>query len=87
VLLPRSRANGIGVFRILFGIDWLIDAQFKWRSGFINDMSSFLSGALTGQPVAVRSWIHFWIDVVDVNPVAFAYLVVRRVGQVVVRKT
>lgn len=75
MLLSQSRANGIGVLRILFGIVWLVDAQFKWRPEFINDMSNFLSGALTGQPAAVQSWIHFWIDVVNVNPVAFAYLV------------
>jgi len=50
MLLTKFRANGIGIVRILFGIVWLIDAQFKWRPGFINDMSSYLSGALTGQP-------------------------------------
>ena len=73
--LSQLRANGIGVLRILFGVVWLIDAQFKWRPGFINDMASFLSGALTDQPAAVQDWIYFWIDVVNVNPVIFAYLV------------
>lgn len=71
----RSRANGFGIIRILFGLAWLVDAQFKWRSPFINDFASYLSGALTNQPPLVQAWIHFWIDVVNVNPTAFAYLV------------
>jgi len=44
------RENGIGVVRILFGGAWLMGAQFKWRPAFIDDLSSYLSGALTGQP-------------------------------------
>ena len=75
MLVPQPRAKGIGIIRILFGVIWLIDAQFKWRPGFINDMSSYLSGALTGQPTLVKAWINFWIEVVSVDPVAFAYFV------------
>ena len=75
MLLSSARANGIGIARILFGVVWLIDAQFKWRPAFINDMASFLSSAVAGQPSVVQEWINFWINVVNVNPVAFAYLV------------
>ncbi|AQS50236.1 hypothetical protein BMG03_20235 (plasmid) [Thioclava nitratireducens] len=67
--------NAVGAVRILFGLVWAIDAQFKWRPGFINDFASYLTGALDKQPALVRDWIHFWIDVVNVNPTAFAYLV------------
>ena len=38
-------------------------------------MAGFLSGAVAGQPTLVQEWINFWINVVNVNPVAFAYLV------------
>ncbi len=65
----------IGLLRIAFGLVWLIDAQFKWRPAFVDHLASYLSGALPGQPVAIQTWIHLWIDVVNVNPVAFAYLV------------
>lgn len=65
----------VGVIRILFGIVWLIDAQFKWRPAFVNDMATYLMGAMPGQPLAVKAWIGFWVDVVNVNPVAFAYFV------------
>lgn len=67
--------NAVGIIRILFGIVWLIDAQFKWRPAFINDMATYLMGAMPGQPPAVQAWIGFWVDVVNVNPVAFAYFV------------
>jgi len=67
--------NTIGLIRILFGIVWLIDAQFKWRPAFVNDMATYLMGAMPGQPPAVQAWIGFWVDVVNVNPVAFAYFV------------
>lgn len=69
------RGNGFGIVRILFGMVWLIDAQFKWRPAFISEFSGYLSGALTNQPPPVQNWIHFWINVVNVNPVVFAYLV------------
>jgi len=65
----------IGLLRIAFGLVWLIDAQFKWRPAFVDHLASYLSGALPGQPAIVQGWIHLWIDVVNVNPVAFAYLV------------
>lgn len=65
----------IGMLRVAFGLVWLIDAQFKWRPAFVDHLASYLSGALPGQPAAIQAWIHLWIDVVNVNPVAFAYLV------------
>ena len=65
----------VGGIRIVFGVIWLIDAQFKWRPSFIQDFVSFLTGALDRQPALIRAWIELWIDVVNVNPVAFAYFV------------
>lgn len=67
--------KAVGTIRILFGIVWLIDAQFKWRPAFVNDMANYLMGAMPGQPPAVQAWIGFWVDVVNMNPVAFAYFV------------
>lgn len=68
-------ASSVGVIRILFGLVWLIDAQFKWRPSFLHDFTSYLTGALDGQSALVRGWIHLWIDVVNVNPLVFAYVV------------
>jgi thiosulfate dehydrogenase (quinone) large subunit len=72
---PTNRANQIAVVRILFGVVWLIDAQFKWRPAFIEGLATYLAGALPGQPVPVQSWIHFWMQVVKIDPTLFAYFV------------
>lgn len=70
-----ARLNAVGVIRILFGIVWGIDAQFKWRPDFFLNFVSYLSGAQEGQPALVKDWIGLWIDVVNIDPVAFAYVV------------
>lgn len=73
--LSHARWTLIGLVRIVFGIVWLIDAQFKWRPAFIDGMASYLTGALTGQPAAVQVWIRFWVDIVNINPTFFAIFV------------
>lgn len=69
------RKNGLGLVRISFGIVWGIDAYFKWQPSFVSGISSYLTGALSGQPALVQEWIKFWIEIVQVNPVFFAHLV------------
>ena len=69
------RQNGLGVLRIVFGIAWAIDAQFKWQPAFQNGFAGYLSSALDGQPSAVKSWIGFWINIVKVDPHVFALIV------------
>jgi len=75
VRLNKWRANGIGTMRILFGAIWAIDAQFKWRPSFIDNLVSYLTGGQDGQPLLVKEWISLWIDVVKIDPTIFAYLV------------
>ena len=70
-----ARHRAIGVVRILFGIVWAIDAQFKWRPDFLNHFVSYLTGAQQGQSAAVQTWIGLWINAVNVNPVVFAHVV------------
>ncbi len=70
-----NRLRAIGIVRILFGLIWLIDAQFKWRPAFVDGLVSYLSGALPGQPEAVQTWIHFWMQIVKIDPTMFAYFV------------
>ncbi len=73
--MEKWRTNGFGLVRILFGVVWGIDAYFKWQPSFVLDFSSYLTGALSGQPALVHVWIKFWIEIVQVDPVFFAYLV------------
>lgn len=75
VRLTKWRANGIGTMRILFGVIWAIDAQFKWRPSFVDNFVSYLTGGLDGQPLLVKQWISLWIDVIKIDPTTFAYLV------------
>ena len=70
-----NRNHAIGVMRILFGIVWAIDAQFKWRADFLNNFVSYLTGAQKGQPAIVKGWINLWINVINVNPYVFAHAV------------
>jgi thiosulfate dehydrogenase [quinone] large subunit len=70
--LATWRLKGIGVLRIIFGVVWGIDAWFKWQPDFINNFTSYVSGAQAGQPGVIHGWINFWVNVVNVNPQAFA---------------
>jgi thiosulfate dehydrogenase (quinone) large subunit len=67
------RLKGIGILRIIFGVVWGIDAWFKWQPDFINNFSSYLTGAQDGQPAFVKGWINFWINIVAVDPHVFAH--------------
>lgn len=69
------RAQAFAVLRIVFGIVWAIDAQFKWRPAFQSGFVSYLTGALDGQPPAVKLWINFWVKIIKVNPHVFGIIV------------
>lgn len=71
--LIHWRQKGVGVLRIVFGIVWGIDAWFKWQPDFQNNVVSYLTKALNGQPSAIHVWITFWIQVVKVNPPLIAH--------------
>jgi nitrite reductase (NO-forming) len=43
-------------FRIAFGVVWLIDAGFKWQSGFAHGFGDMINSAAQGQP----SWLHWF---------------------------
>jgi uncharacterized membrane protein YphA (DoxX/SURF4 family) len=69
------RLKGIGILRILFGVVWGVDAWFKWQPDFINNFTSYLTGAQDGQPAFIQGWINFWINIVKVDPHVFAHAV------------
>jgi uncharacterized membrane protein YphA (DoxX/SURF4 family) len=81
VLLPEQhlvapwRDQAFGVLRIIFGIAWAIDAQFKWQPAFQSAFATYLTGALDGQPPLVKAWIQFWVDIINVNPHVFGIIV------------
>ena len=69
------RNKGIGILRIVFGLIWALDAWFKWQPGFIDQFTTYLTGALDGQPAAVQAWINFWINIIKVDPHIFAHTI------------
>lgn len=69
------RLKGFGVLRIVFGVVWGIDAWFKWQPDFINNFTTYLSGAQDGQPWLIHHWIGFWINTAGIDPTFFAYAV------------
>jgi uncharacterized membrane protein YphA (DoxX/SURF4 family) len=73
--LTSWRLRGIAVLRIAFGSVWAIDAWFKWRPGFSDNFTGYLTKALDGQPPAVTAWLNFWIHIVGLNPHLFAFIV------------
>lgn len=74
MVLSPWRAKGIAILRIVFGIVWAVDAWFKWQPSFIDNLTSYLTGALPGQSPQIRAWIHFWHDIVGIEPRLFGYL-------------
>jgi thiosulfate dehydrogenase (quinone) large subunit len=74
MVLSPWRAKGIAILRIVFGIVWAVDAWFKWQPSFIDNLTSYLTGALPGQSPQIRAWIHFWHHVVGIDPKLFGYL-------------
>jgi len=72
-LMAQWRLNGIGLLRILFGIVWGIDAWFKWQPDFVNNFTTYLTGAQDGQPWPIHHWIGFWVNTVGIDPTFFAY--------------
>jgi len=71
--MAQWRLNGIGLLRILFGIVWGIDAWFKWQPDFVNNFTTYLTGAQDGQPWPIHHWIVFWTNTVGIDPTFFAY--------------
>jgi nitrite reductase (NO-forming) len=48
--------------RIAFGVIWLIDATLKWLPGFRHDYMSTIMGTRDGQPLWLRWWFDFWVN-------------------------
>lgn len=74
-MIETFKDKGFGLLRIVFGIIWLIDAYFKWSPYFISSFTTYLQNGAQNQSPLVTTWIHFWINVVNINPHFFAIVV------------
>jgi thiosulfate dehydrogenase [quinone] large subunit len=71
----NRQSSAIALLRITFGIVWAIDAQFKWRLAFASNFTSYIQGAMDGQPAFIQAWLNFWVNLVISNPMLIARLV------------
>jgi uncharacterized membrane protein YphA (DoxX/SURF4 family) len=73
--LAHARANcrAADLFRIGFGLIWVIDAAFKWQSGFHRSFMGMVMGEGQGQPGWMHGWFQFWINFQHPAPHFFAY--------------
>ena len=74
-IVQRIRANcrPKDVFRVAFGLIWLIDAALKWEPAFRTGLTSMVREAAQGQPAWLHGWFHFWINTVASNSGFYAY--------------
>jgi uncharacterized membrane protein YphA (DoxX/SURF4 family) len=74
-VLAHARANcrAADLFRIGFGLIWVIDAAFKWQSGFRRSFMGMVMGLGQGQPGWMHGWFQFWVDFQHPHAMFFAY--------------
>jgi uncharacterized membrane protein YphA (DoxX/SURF4 family) len=69
----RAHCRPKDVFRIAFGLIWLIDAGLQWEPAFRSGFTGMLREAARGQPGWLHGWFHLWIKLVVPNSGFFAY--------------
>ena len=66
---PRSAT----LFRIMFGLVWLIDATLKWLPGFRAGFAGMLDAAAKGQPGWLAPWFDVWTGLSHTQAVLLSY--------------
>jgi thiosulfate dehydrogenase (quinone) large subunit len=61
------------LFRMVFGLIWLIDGSLKFAPGFVGAFAGSISGS--GQPAWLQGWFSFWATQVNGDPAFWVYLV------------
>lgn len=70
---PRNAHVLKTLFRVLFGVIWVIDGSLKFAAGFVNAFVRSISG--DGQPAWLQGWFTFWANAVNGNATFWVYLV------------
>jgi len=70
---PRNAQLLKTLFRILFGLIWVIDGSLKFAAGFVDAFAGSISG--DGQPAWMQGWFTFWANTVNGNAAFWVYLV------------
>ncbi len=59
------------VFRVLFGILWVIDGAFKFEPGLVDDFPGMI--VTDGQPAWLQPWFQFWATQAAQNAAFWVY--------------
>jgi uncharacterized membrane protein YphA (DoxX/SURF4 family) len=70
---PRHAQSLKTLFRMVFGVVWLIDGALKFSAGFVDAFAGKVSPA--GQPAWLQGWFTFWSGQVNGDPAFWVYLV------------
>jgi len=74
--LQFKSLNALTVFRILFGIVWIINGAMKFV--FFHPYNivivNMIKTVSQGQPAWLQGWFNFWVSTVSSSPVAFLYM-------------
>lgn len=63
------------VFRIVFGIVWLVDGALKFTSGFVNSFPAAVATAQSNSPSWLSGWYSFWLTQANANASLIVYTV------------
>ena len=69
---PRS-LTGVTLFRIAFGIVWILDGSMKFLWLQPSDVVKLIHHASQGQPAWLHPWYNFWIASLTSTPAAFLH--------------
>ncbi|MCL5433640.1 MAG: hypothetical protein M1538_01510 [Candidatus Marsarchaeota archaeon] len=63
------------LYRIIFGVVWLVDATLKFQPGFISGYYDIIISAAQSAPVWLSGWFSFWVSIISSDPVLWAYII------------
>jgi len=59
------------VFRVVFGLVWVIDGAFKFVPGLVSQFPGMIT--TDGQPAWLQGWFNFWAAQATANPAFWVY--------------
>lgn len=72
----QTRSLGAySLFRIAFGLVWLIDGRMKFAYLQPSDVAAFVNGAGEGLPVWLQGWASFWSNAIAASPGFWLYFI------------
>ena len=73
VFIQLPSLSAVTLFRIAFGIVWLVDGAIKFLWLQPSDVIKLVQNASQGQPAWLHPWFHFWTASLTSTPTAFLH--------------